>query len=678
MIILNHNYFAVDVSPMGAGKTHVTSKIIQELKPKHFMVICPKTVASNWTNVIKLYGLPQTILNKKLAVTTYQTLIGRGEGVNSMGILNRRLVQQPGHTDDRGKYVEGKKEVVYEVTTLFRKMVKDGFFIVFDESHKTKNSHTSTYGAVKAICSYVAAHEKKGNGNSKIVFITGTIFDKEEQISPFLRMVNIIQSKNLSTNILGNFKISGLGYQQLLDYCGVIKNSPLAEGLDVDGIIDNIHALHPPINTINVKIAAVNIYLRILQPIFVSKMPGPENIVFDARNGYFSLSVKKFELLTRTISQFASALRFDKRNDEIRITDAFKVITKYMAIIEYIKLEIFIRLAVKFLEENPHNKVVLMLNYIESISCCVKFLEKYKPMVVYGEIAVDVRTKVISKFNEPNSDRRLLIGNTTVMSLGIDLHSKDPNYFRYGLISPSYKITDTVQAVFRFYREGMRSDPYVRIVYAKDPSGQNLEKRILEAYAKKSKVIEKTSGNDRRSLPGNYPTDLEEDVIVDHKLFKYKSRKMEYIIDGDQDSADALGKPDKINGFNNIDNDESEEEEIIYEEEEKDIFEPDERNPEYRIFAEHFEGLELILRFAIYSENPQPINSTVSKKRLKSLTKNFDKEELFTKFLRFYEPTATLEDVTYKKDKYKTWKKAFSKVYKKHTNLEAGELWWDE
>ena len=180
----------------------------------------------------------------------------------------------------------------------------------------------------------------------------------------------------------------------------------------------------------------------------------------------------------------------EKKKEEIQ--KKFEVIINQLKVIENAKMRLFIKLAKQRLEENPHNKVALFVNYTSSIEGLVKDLEEYNPLVLNGSVQKEDRQPIIDKFQEANQKYRILIGNIRVCSSGLDLDDKTGKFPRYVFANPNLNILDLQQLPYRFLRMNTKSSTVFRFVYVKN----HLELGLLNNLKRKAKVMKETTGDE--------------------------------------------------------------------------------------------------------------------------------------------------------------------------------------
>ena len=146
--IIKHSR-AIDASDTGTGKTYVSIKLCIELSLIPW-VICPKSVVSSWSRVIKQAGI------KKFYIITYDQLI-----------LSTDLVVKNPKTDDY--------DWVFESDAKFSGNSKSKYLFIYDEAHKCKNLKTIGSRIMMSLSKHPV----------KILLLSATIIDKPLFFVPF-------------------------------------------------------------------------------------------------------------------------------------------------------------------------------------------------------------------------------------------------------------------------------------------------------------------------------------------------------------------------------------------------------------------------------------------------------------------------------------------------------------
>ena len=468
--ILKHEYGYLDVSPCGAGKTHITCAIAQAFK-LNLIVICPKSAISTWKKWTKIYGI------HIIAIMTYQSL--RGQECYD---LNHDLLRRV-----NGEYVS---------TELFEQCVRSNLLLVFDEYQNLKNENTqlaSAHAMVKGLVRLARMGHR-----ARIALLSGTPCVEKESVTSTFKMLGIIQSNKLYNYNRSAKKYELIGIQEAISKCN--QYDP-----------DETFAITcRPVNKTTAKTICYDLYTRVLKRFVVSSMPPPDiQFEMDAKNYYVLMQPDDVERLKKGLLLFKSATNYRHEVQEVDLSGVnWGDVTTSRMEIDSAKVPSASRLMINDLGENSHCKVLLFCTYKRDMVRAARLLAKYNPLVMDGSTSEKQRTKIIDAFNADNDNHRVIISNAKVGGVAIELDDKFGNRPRiwYGL--PSYFFTDQCQATARVWREGTMSKVKVRFVYSR---AFPYETGILHSMATKSEILRNMVTRDHNSIkfPGEYDELLE-------------------------------------------------------------------------------------------------------------------------------------------------------------------------
>jgi hypothetical protein len=447
------------------------------------LVFCPLAVVKNWDDLIKDFGIPSR------GVFNYESLTGNVNSQPSVDILHR--------TNERN---EGKKvKPIYTVTESFRAMMKEGTLLVLDEGHKFKNDSAVTK-AVTALTTALIDSVLIDGTRSRCCILSATLADKEEQIENMFKVLGFVRNEKYIDVNKQTALVTYTGLQELLLICNRYDRA----------MTESIMARYT-VTSKTLKKVVYELFVKVVAPRIMSKMEPPKiEGERDAKNGYYKMNDITSKLLDEAIEELshAAGYRDDGTVDgETKVT--IGAITTSLRNIESCKVNLFARLAKRDLDDVPNSKVICCLNYLANIDALRVTLAEYNPMILTGEIPIKQRNMIIKLF-QTSPYHRLLICNPKVGGVGISLHDIVGNSPRFMYISPTYSIQDSHQAAGRIYRIGTKSKATIRFVYG---NGKNKETGILNALAIKSKILEEVSGSSGVLFPGQYPNEIEGEMI---------------------------------------------------------------------------------------------------------------------------------------------------------------------
>jgi superfamily II DNA or RNA helicase len=472
MEILETSHFAIDLSPLGTGKTFSSSFIYQSNPDYNYIIsIAPTSVNLKWKSVKEEYGF------EKMTNLTYKELIGsKGKNPNCDLLIRRD------YTIMRSNHVVIGK-VDYTTSPLFQLMANKGLLLVIDEFQNIKNDSLQTI-ACKSMIKYI--HEN--TVNSKILLLSGSPMDKHTQVVEFFKTVNVMTSDNLSKFDIGNFQRTGdkssnwQGMREIVDYC--IKDP-----------IKHVQymANHQNENSNKLTKLCYKLFLEYVKPNYSSSMQNvPSLFKINKMNGYYNMDKKQLDLLIHGLRILNSYIEKQNpnhvrnRND---VAEMLRILTKGLMMIETSKIPLFTRLVYKQFSENPSQKIVISCNYSDTIVDLEKELAEFNPLILNGSKSAKERFNTLEKFQRNTLEFRLLIGNIRCINSGIDLDDKFGDIPRTCFVSPSYGTIDLYQLSHRFLRSlDTKSDTNLYVVYCKK-SKQVDEERLLKAINKKGEIM---------------------------------------------------------------------------------------------------------------------------------------------------------------------------------------------
>lgn len=507
--MLDSNYWCLDRSKLGTGKTFVGTWLALKYEFPNALVVCPAALINTWEDMEEAFGLPVvTIARGMKGILSYEKLRGMKDGILPHGLLEKEKIEE--EVEMKNGKTKIQKSVIFYPTKMLDKIINQGCILIFDEIQKAKNKTSAIHIAVRSVIDRAKQLIEKG-ANSRILLLSGSPFDTVDSCINFLQLVRIIEDSRLAFTAFGNFELDREGYQgaqQMFDYCRMVDE------IATERTIED----HPYRNLSTLKETIYQLYLSVIMPNLTDGMPSANiEIPLDVKNGFYNLSKQRIPILSDAINDLKKSVRdIEERRSNLNSIGAI-IVSMYK--IEYQKIEIFIRKAVDTLENIPNSKVVLVFNFTAGVDICVDHLRDYNPMILTGKTSKKERARIIKDFNKSNLRRRLIIANLTVVALGINLHDTDGRFPRYAFVDGNYNAINTHQVVYRFYRAGVKSIPHVRFVYVKDHS----EVQILQSYAKKGKIFKEILPEQVMNgikFPGDYEDEVEENIDLT-KISRY-------------------------------------------------------------------------------------------------------------------------------------------------------------
>ena len=461
--ILKTHTIALDFSMMGTGKTFTSTAIASEYSS--VIVICPGIMKHKWT-CMKEYGLPL------IHCITYPALRGACK-------------HQPKHP-----YLRKINEHYFVVTEEYIKLVKSGVFLIVDEIQNLKNSKSSQFKACMSLVSKIHKSTK-----SKCLFLSGTPIDKVVQCVALFQLMGIMKHCELAKSPAAFKAVEWTGLSNLYNRAIELSSQKIVDELLLKSVVG-----HNKENAETRGIFAYLLFQNIFKPAFKSSMlPDQMPFKLHSYDGKFILEDKYRNKLSMLIAE-GNIVIYEGN-------DVYRLMTRILRLIEIVKMRVFIRIVKKQLAAHKTCKVMLCLNYTTSIEYASEQLKDFSPVILNGETPMKMRVAITEKFQEPNLNCRVIIGNPKVMATGIDLDDKHGQFPRFAYISPCYNINELHQVSYRIMRADTKSDATLFYVYVKDEE----EIKIIESLIDKGHVMSTTT-DDQHSFGVKFPGEFDEFV----------------------------------------------------------------------------------------------------------------------------------------------------------------------
>ena len=516
--------FALDLSMLGSGKTYTATFLALNQKYKHVIVICPVSVAPKWKHMKDEYGLPLD------AVLSYQGLRSNKFKQPKHGFLHRRDLSEfvP---DEFGIMIE-KEKVEFSPTPLYKDMVKEGLLLILDEIQHIKNVSVQFHAASEMIREITVSKienagfpipQQAGNQpirfrvkqgddfraegtKSRVLLLSGSPMDKKEHALHLFRSLGIMLSDRVAQQNIHTRELEWRGMREIHTFCSLLSENQCPQKPFFESF----------------EKYSFTLFQGIFKPSCTSYMlPPRSNFNLDKRNAYYNVDADATEILRRGLKGLKFASNFDGVNVNLNNTDlggAMAAVMRSLQIIETGKISLFARIARQALTQSSNTKVVIAVNFSETIEDLRQLLQDFDPLILRGSTTVRNRGQLLRDFEEASTRKRLIIANLTVASSGIDLDDKHGSFPRHAFVSPNYSTITSYQFGFRFLRADTKSNTRVHFVFAKhegkskDDSADIVEVRVLNALALKSGVMKEVTEEqalDHVVFPGDHPDWIE-------------------------------------------------------------------------------------------------------------------------------------------------------------------------
>ena len=507
--ILNFFKFCLDISPLGSGKTFTAMGVARALDLPYVIYVTNASLLPKPTRIFKEHGFDTRYF---VTFETLRSASSKKMQLNKFRKLNHDLLRRMDTSHNKNKNI-----VSFRVTKTFKEFVKKGILVIFDEVQALKNA-SQQFLACMALEKYII----ESNSKSVVLELSGSPGSVEHHFTNMMRRFQIIKHDSLYSGEGRNFNPDGA--EDLRSFCNNLDDVKTTQIVG-DGFTPK-----------DIKEKAFRLYVEIVQKHISDSMPPPKShsgVVLDIKNGFYRLRSKERKLIEIELKAFSKVVGFNPETQKLNkpIKRFFSgEITTGLVRIEVCKTNLFIRLAKQVLDINPKAKVCIALNYKVNIKNIAKALKKYGVLIVWGSdpatkkmVPAETRQGYIDKFNEPNTDKRVLIGTLSIISQGIDLDDRDGSYPRTAFESSSFFFTHCHQFTRRFLRGAYtRSSSDVRFVYVKCDVQ---EKSILNAMARQGDICKKTLEKQVEGgikFPGEYEEEVEEKFEIEHGPYRIK------------------------------------------------------------------------------------------------------------------------------------------------------------
>jgi hypothetical protein len=483
--ILENFYYYMDGTLPGGGKTHIASAVAEKLDLA-MIVFAPATASMVWDAAIVEYGLKYVNLPTG-PIITYDCLTAKNGYQPAHGLLTR---------------IDTKDQTnpTFVPTKRLTELINSGILIVFDEFQKVVNKNHKALAAKAILGQFLSINPEK----SRIAFLSGSILDKSEHAVNALRMLGFYTNPLLYRKRGPNVTLVGI--QEILDKVSAIDPSGVRRFVEEHEFIPN------PDES---KEYVLMILSELLKPLFVSIMPIPiSEGTLDIKNGYFKMSREEEQVYNNYLDDFSDILEYNEVTNTVnRRKENEASFLELLCSIQCCKKSITSRVASEILNSKMFDeqgeplfpKVIIFCSYNEVIDHVSKTLAHYRPLVLRGQTSKFDRKLFIDRFNEPNSNYRLLVANIDVGGASVNLQDTTGRFPRFSFIMPTLKVRTLFQAANRTYRRGLKGKASVRIVYGK--SGKR-ETEMMTAIVSKGRVLK----NIHSEQGGKFPNEYEEEI----------------------------------------------------------------------------------------------------------------------------------------------------------------------
>lgn len=477
--ILLDNYSYYDTSKTGTGKTIIACRLALDLQLPIF-VVCPANVMDTWSRMVREYGI------NIIEIISYDKLVGKGK-------TNHDYLYRTPEIETRSNKPD-KKNSKFVPTDKMKQIIANGVLYIIDEAHNIKNE---TLG-VKA-CYAISKEIVRSQGRSRIGILSASMVTRETNIINLLLAGGIINNYKLyDVEGFGILHLRNYGFEYFYNYCYSINPSLTRNLAPIDFDYDRYETKY-------IKEIILTLYKKIIMSRVMSGMKEIElPYERDIKVCYYNTKPEETKLIKegeQYLKKAASIFADEERN--IDSTVAFGYMQQAIRLLENGKMPVIFRKTMEILRTAPTSKIIIYLWHIDQMKIMQNmFLNAgIYTELLYGEVKKVDRLKIINRFQEPNTNLRVLISNPRVGGVGIDLDDQDGNYPRYMFLIPHYFFIYIYQSLGRIYRANTKSKATIRFVYSKN---YLQEIKVLDALARTSKNLRDLTNATDIKLPGEY------------------------------------------------------------------------------------------------------------------------------------------------------------------------------
>ena len=498
--ITDQHPVVLNTSPTGSGKTVLVMEFLRRRNIKRAIVVCNNSVqVDHWEAFKERYNAPIVL------IISYDTLRGSKTVLTQDG---RRMVVN-------GLLYKDLDDNFYP-SEIFMQWVEEGLCLISDECHSIKNDRAKT-SAFKALSRYITIRSMTQPyplNKSWTYFLSMTPFDKPEHCVNFLFTCGIIRG----TELYNRESDTPSGIIDLYNYCRYFN---LEKTNSVWGLYDvksnNVNEVAYRL-TAEVFLRLISTFCRNSQHDYKSKqsiyysysdIPPEAHIMMKKALNMIKAPVKTQQIqgqeqkvsdqLDQQISSQFETISMgqdiEEKNGVIYGTITYHTVKTYY---------ILVPLIYYLLQNVPNVKILVFLDYKESVNIIMHCLSMYNPVKITGDVGCtrEKRKEIINKFNEPNLDIRILVFISQIGSDSIELDDRDGRFPRIGLGFPDFYYSRFFQCPGRLYRRFTESNSI--FLWCLVNTDEYQEESVFKSTNDKTIVMQETLQNNQIVPPISY------------------------------------------------------------------------------------------------------------------------------------------------------------------------------
>ncbi|CCU56295.1 NTPase/helicase [Mythimna separata entomopoxvirus 'L'] len=448
---------AFDYSLPGSGKTYISLYCAKKLNVKNLVVICPAILVKKWNTIIRTYNNYNkfnylVISTNKLAIKKYE-------------YPNDYLIR-----------IECFNREEFTLNDYMTDMLNENSMLIIDESHTNRNVGLYMKGILALVY----------NSKGYIINISATPIENINQLENIIKKTGIIRNNTIINDLINyittfskddimkyyNNKVFNNGYIRFIHY------------KDENKFIEKNNLLYSHLKNINLD---RNFMLDIMHRVYFENIQFITTIIF--------ANIKYQSEYINTLTNYKMYLVNYKYNDEenLAIQNAYtlidiknpentleitNILIKGLMQIETATINKIYEISSHILDNTDNSKIVIAMNYNDVINDIYNLIyKKYKNIrVITGKTTN--KHKIIEKFQEDNTNIRILLVNPNSINVGIDLDDKYGTYKRFVIFCPNITTINLYQFIYRFIRLDSKSFPMIHIINANYKIINNFKNKI--------------------------------------------------------------------------------------------------------------------------------------------------------------------------------------------------------
>lgn len=515
--VWKHALPAIITAQTGSGKTYMGVAAARRWNADYVIVVGPKASLSKWAEVLRGEFPPQNVF----CITPDSWIrCGTPEAPSEYQPYTLKVER-----DGKG-YDFYPSPAWTELCTQYRVVY------ILDEFHYYQKPSQRTF-AVSACSRFILLHENQ----SRVLYLSHTPSDDTSYIPIHMYMMGIVcQNRDISNpskamveynQTEGKYELTGL--EDVMKYVEEL-------GYDISSVRAQANLLkyakgrgvHRDANVIAGELFLTYIRDKLAfscEPAFLSD-PAVQPIYENLFCKVSKKVVDKIKTLLAGGLDEELPIVFEHNHPDPDAVSGLGKMIRVEQEKERIKEMLYVEHAIEHLEEVPKGKVVIMVQFLNSLDAVYNALKYlgYNPVRMEGCMSKAKREASIAAFQAHNLDCRVFVGTLATGGVSIDLHdtSEGGQFPRMMLIPPAMRVKDMVQAAGRVFRDGITSKPTIRIMYTADAEeGISCESRFYNKIWNKTNTIKRYHATGQNAiLPCDYDTFLTDKVYetyLDHE-----------------------------------------------------------------------------------------------------------------------------------------------------------------